>query len=134
MARTGRPKKEYNRQLFEDLVGIGCTQEEICFVFRDESGKSANIDTLSRWCRRTYGMTFQEYSQKNKALTLKIKLRQNQLKLSEKSAAMAIWLGKQYLNQKEQGDPTPAAEDDGFMDALTEKAKEVWHDAETGTV
>lgn len=32
---------------------------------------------------------------------LKIKLRRNQLKLSEKSAAMAIWLGKQYLGQCE---------------------------------
>ena len=134
MARTGRPKKEFNKKLFEDLVGIGCTQEEICFVFRDESGKSANVDTLSRWCVREYGMTFQEYAKQNRALMLKIKLRQNQLKLSETSAAMAIWLGKQYLNQKEQGDPAPAAEDDGFIEALTEKAKEVWSDAETGTV
>ena len=43
-------------------------------------------------------------------MALKIKLRRNQFKLSEKSAAMAIWLGKQYLNQKE--DPTTNAQDD----------------------
>ena len=34
-------------------------------------------------------------------MALKIKLRRNQLKLSEKSASMAIWLGKQMLDQKE---------------------------------
>lgn len=33
---------------------------------------------------------------------LKIRLRRNQLKLSEKSAAMAIFLGKQYLGQTDE--------------------------------
>ena len=32
---------------------------------------------------------------------MKISLRKNQLKLSEKSAAMAIFLGKQYLGQRD---------------------------------
>lgn len=49
-------------------------------------------------------MNFQEYRRQNGAMALKIKLRRNQLKLSEKSAAMAIWLGKQYLGQRENGD------------------------------
>ena len=51
-------------------------------------------------------------------MMLKIKLRRNQFKLSEKSASMAIWLGKQYLNQRdntesmfvEVEDITPLAE------------------------
>ena len=34
-------------------------------------------------------------------MALKIKLRKNQFKLSEKSASMAIWLGKQYLGQRD---------------------------------
>lgn len=34
----------------------------------------------------------------------KIALRRNQLRLSEKSAAMAIWLGKQWLGQVESPD------------------------------
>lgn len=101
MARTGRPKKEFDRKTFVDLVGLGCTQEEICWFFRDEAGKPANIDTLSRWCKRTFRMTFQEYSRKNGAMALKIKLRQNQLKLSEKNAAMAIFLGKNWLGQRD---------------------------------
>ena len=34
-------------------------------------------------------------------MNLKIRLRRNQLKLSEKSAAMSIFLGKQYLGQSD---------------------------------
>lgn len=101
---AGRPLKEFDAKLFVDLIGIGCGQEEICWIFRDETGKPANIDTVSRWCKRTFDMNFQEYRRQNGAMALKIKLRRNQLKLSEKSAAMAIWLGKQYLGQRENGD------------------------------
>ena len=99
MPRTGRPKKEYDKKTFADLIGIGCGAEEICWFFRDESGKPANIDTLSRWCVREYGCTFQEYRRQNGAIALKIQLRKNQISLSKTSAAMAIFLGKNYLNQ-----------------------------------
>lgn len=109
MMPAGRPKKEFDKKAFSDLIGFGCTQEEICWFFRDrETGIPANIDTLSRWCKRTYGMNFQEYKAKNQLVALKIQLRQNQLALSKKSAAMAIWLGKQYLGQVDspmQDDP-----------------------------
>lgn len=97
--RTGRPLKEFDKKAFADLVGLGCTQEEICWFFRDEKGKSANIDTLSRWCKREYGQTFQEFYRENGGIAMKIRLRRNQLKLSEKSAAMAIFLGKNILGQ-----------------------------------
>lgn len=98
----GRPKKEFDRKTFSDLVGLGCTQEEVCWFFRDETGKPANIDTLSRWCKRVFGLNFQDYRAQNGAMALKIQLRRNQLELSKHSAGMAIWLGKQYLDQKEQ--------------------------------
>jgi methylphosphotriester-DNA--protein-cysteine methyltransferase len=101
MARTGRPKKEFDLKTFQDLVGLGCNQEEICWYFRDETGKPANIDTLTRWCKRTFNMTFQEYFKENGFMAMKIQLRKNQFELSKRSAAMAIWLGKQYLDQKD---------------------------------
>ena len=94
-----RPRKEYDKKQFEDLVGLGCTQEEICWWFRDEKGKPANIDTLTRWCKRTYGQSFQEFFKNCGGMAFKISLRRNQMNLSKKSAAMAIWLGKNYLNQ-----------------------------------
>ncbi len=40
----------------------------------------------------------------NGGMLFKIKLRRNQLALSERSAAMAIFLGKQYLGQKDKDD------------------------------
>lgn len=98
---AGRPQKEFDAKAFADLVALGCDQKEICWFFRDEKGKPANVDTLSRWCVREFGMNFQEYSKENGGMALKIKLRRNQLKLSEKSAAMAIFLGKNYLGQSD---------------------------------
>lgn len=32
MARTGRPRKEINEKLFENLCAIQCTEKEICSV------------------------------------------------------------------------------------------------------
>lgn len=119
MARVGRPKTEYDAKTFSDLVGLGCTQEEICWFFRNETGKPANVDTLSRWCKRTFGINFQEYFAQNGYMALKIKLRKNQFKLSEKSAAMAIFLGKQYLGQKD----TIEVEDKESLDKLDEILK-----------
>lgn len=125
MARTGRPEKEYNAKAFVDLIGLGCSADEICWFFRDEQGKPANIDTLSRWCKRTFGMTFQEFRLKNGAMHLKITVRRNQLKLSEKSAAMAIFLGKNYLNQKDN----PV--DDTEVEDIDATRDEVYADANT---
>lgn len=119
MPKTGRPPKEFNRKLFLDLIGIGCEAEEICWVFRDENEKPANIDTLSRWCKRTFGMTFQEFRVKNGKINLKIQLRKNQLKLSETSASMAIYLGKVYLGQNDKPEDVAASDDGGAVDPLT---------------
>jgi hypothetical protein len=101
MAEAGRPPKEFDRKAFEDLVGLGCTQEEICVFFRDDTGRPVATDTLTAWCKRTYGMTFQEYVKKNGLMLLRVRLRRAQLRLAERNASMAIFLGKQYLGQRD---------------------------------
>ena len=108
--KGGRPRIKIDAKTFTDLVGLGCLQDEICWFFRDESGKPISEDTLTRWCRREFGCSFAEYKAKNGAMALKIKLRKNQIALSEKSAAMAIWLGKQLLGQTENQNDTPNEE------------------------
>ena len=60
-------------------------------------------DTVERWCKRTYGENFAEAYKKHSAGG-KISLRRNQFKLAETNATMAIWLGKQYLNQRDRVD------------------------------
>lgn len=122
-----RPRKEFDKKTFVDLVGLGCDEKDICWFFRDESGKPANVDTLSRWCKRTFNQSFQEYFKQNSGRARNIKLRQNQLKLSEKSAAMAIFLGKNYLGQKDTVDIDNAAVYDklnSIEDALRKAAEE----------
>ena len=95
----GRPRIEIDKKTFIDLVGLGCSQDEICWFFRSADGKPISEDTLTRWCKREFGLTFAEFRNQNAMMALKIKLRRNQLKLSEKNASMAIWLGKQMLGQ-----------------------------------
>lgn len=122
MAR-GRPVKEFDKKAFQDLVGLGCTQDEICWYFRDETGKVANKDTLSRWCVREFGVDFQEYFKENGFMALKIRLRRNQFKLSERSASMAIFLGKNYLGQTDRSDITNDDAVAALRDILEENRK-----------
>lgn len=117
--KMGRPRKELDKKAFIDLVGMGCDSEEIAWWFRDETGKPASLNLITEWCKREFGMTFREYSKQNKGVAARIKLRDNQLKLSEKSAAMAIWLGKQMLGQRE--DPLAgASERNELLESLAE--------------
>ena len=91
---TGRPQKEIDKKIFENLCGLQCTLEEIAGVF------DCSVDTIERWCKREYGETFAEVYKKHSAKG-KTSLRRIQFKLAEKSAAMAIFLGKNYLGQKD---------------------------------
>lgn len=94
-----RPRKEIDQKNFESLCGLQCTKEEICSFF-DVTDK-----TLESWCKRTYKAGFSEIF-KQKRGKGKISLRRNQFRLAEKNANMAIWLGKQYLGQKDNIDVT----------------------------
>lgn len=93
----GRPKKEIDKEMFEELCGLQCTEEEIASVFR------CSIDTLSRFCQREYKESFAELYKKLSEGG-KTSLRRKQWKLAETSATMAIWLGKQYLGQKDSSE------------------------------
>lgn len=90
----GRPKKEIDRESFEKLCGLQCTEEEIC------SFLNVTDKTLTNWCRKTYKKSFSEVF-KIKRGTGKIALRRSQFRLAETNATMAIWLGKQYLGQSD---------------------------------
>lgn len=93
--KGGRPRKEIDQNTFENLCGIQCTKEEIC-GFLEITDK-----TLESWCKRTYNAGFSEVF-KQKRGKGKISLRRAQFRLAKKNATMAIWLGKQYLDQKDE--------------------------------
>lgn len=89
-----RPKKEIDQDQFEKLCGLQCTEAEIMGWF-DITDK-----TLTRWCKDTYGESFSEVYAKKREKG-KISLRRAQFRLAEKSASMAIFLGKNYLGQRD---------------------------------
>lgn len=94
MAKMGRPKIEIDKTLFEKLCKMQCTLIEIAGVF------DCSEDTIENWCKATYNTTFSDIY-KSKSAHGKASLRRTQFKLAEHNTAMAIWLGKQYLGQKE---------------------------------
>lgn len=119
----GRPRKEIKQKEFENLCGIQCTKLEICAFF-DVTDK-----TLESWCKRTYHAGFSEVFSQKRGMG-KISLRRKQWQLAEKSASMAIWLGKQYLDQRDNVDVTVA---DAKGIALDELEKMVMEDDESGS-
>ena len=96
-----RPRKEIDADTFEKLCGLQCTKEEICGWF------NITDKTLESWCKREYKRGFSEVFKEKRGLG-KISLRRYQFELARKNANMAIWLGKNYLDQRD----TPDAADE----------------------
>ena len=89
-----RPRKEIDQRQFENLCALQCTKDEICSFFE------LTDKTLENWCKRTYKAGFSEVFRLKRGKG-KISLRRAQFQLAQKNANMAIWLGKQYLGQKD---------------------------------
>lgn len=91
----GRPPKDIDKAQFEKLCEIQCTEEEICAVLNVEES------TLIRWCKRVYNKSFAKvFAEKRKGG--RASLRRKQWNLADTNATMAIWLGKQYLDQSDK--------------------------------
>ena len=76
-------------------------------------------------------MNFSEVFKEKRGLG-KISLRRSQWRLAEKSATMAIWLGKQYLGQKDQVEASVAV-DTAKEDALSKSLREMAEELESDT-
>ena len=118
-----RPRKEIDQEQFEKLCAIQCTLKEIAGWF------NCSEDTIENWCKRTYTdedgkpMGFSD-AYKVYSVDGKISLRRFQFKLAEKSYGMAIWLGKQWLGQRDQVDVGVDVNDrKGEVEALEEYFK-----------
>ena len=115
----GRPKISIDKTQFENLCSYQCTLVEISGFF------NCSEDTILNWCKETYDLTFADafkiFSYKGK-----VSLRRYQFKMAEKSAAMAIFLGKQYLGQtdKQEVDFKDSATVPTFGETLLRKKDE----------
>ena len=91
---VGPPEKIINWELFEQLCALQCTQSEICSMLK------VNEDTLRKGCKETFGEDYSALYKRNSEVG-KISVRRYQFVQAKTKPNMAIWLGKQWLGQKE---------------------------------
>ena len=90
-----RPRTKIDMENFKKLCGLMCTLGEIAWFF------DCSEDTVESWCRREMKCGFSDAYKRHSAMG-KLSLRRAQFRLAEKSPAMAIWLGKNYLGQTDR--------------------------------
>ena len=117
----GRPPIEISQKQFENLCGLQCTKEEVADFF------NCSEDTIDRWCQKVYGKSFAVVF-KEKRSGGKISLRRKQWLLADKSPAMAIFLGKNYLGQTDN----VVVENPSQVSTIEKLAKLVLGDPEEG--
>lgn len=102
MSVMGRPTIEWNSkmdQTFHTIIGIPfVTEVAVAEVL------GISVSTLERRLKEHYQMTFDELKQEKQA-GLKLKLSAKQYEMAMKgNVAALIWLGKQWLGQKERNE------------------------------
>lgn len=114
-----KPFTELDEKSFEHLCQLQCNLMEIASFF------DCSHDTVERWCVRHYGKNFKQIWLEKHGKGL-VSLRRSQFKMSEYNPTMAIWLGKQYLNQRDVQITANVEtnEDDDFTKAIKESLKE----------
>jgi hypothetical protein len=91
---TGRPIKEVDWRDFEALCGFHCTQSEIASFLK--ISPDALVYKVQEEYGEPYSVVYKKYQESGKC-----SLRRNQFAMSKTNATMGIWLGKQYLGQKD---------------------------------
>ena len=93
-----RPRIKIDEQQFKNLCNMQCTLVEIAGFF------NCSEDTIERWCKRELKMGFAD-AFKRYSMNGRISLRREQFRVAQNgNVSMLIWLGKQYLGQKEQAE------------------------------
>lgn len=88
-------EKDMDFAMLDNLIGIFCTLEECSAVL------GLDEDTVMKKVKEKYGVPFSVYFKQKNAFG-KASLRRRQVKLSETNPALSIWLGKQYLGQRDE--------------------------------
>ena len=86
--KAGRKKIEIDYELVEKLAHIFCTKDEIAVIL--------DVDRTTLIRDEKFSLAYEKGREGGK-----MSLRRMQIKLAEKNSTMAIWLGKQYLGQRD---------------------------------
>jgi hypothetical protein len=98
MAQVGRPRKEVDWDQVSKMASIMCTQVEICDII------GMCEDTINTRCKEEHGINFSEYLREKGAYGKRSLRRKQYEKAMSGNTTMQIWLGKQWLGQKERND------------------------------
>lgn len=90
-----RPRKEFNVKIFEQLCALQCTLAEIALVM------NLSEDTIENRCDEIYQRRFTDVFEQKRVAGF-TSLRRAQFKMAETVPALAIFLGKNYLNQSDK--------------------------------
>jgi len=109
--KGGRPIPVIDFAQVEELAAIQCTRSEICAVL------NIAISTLANRAKTDAQLAAAIARGKERG---KASIRRQQYKLlTEGNATMGVWLGKQYLDQRDKSDYRHADADGGsIVDAL----------------
>ena len=99
-----RPQIEIDQKKFEELCALQCTEEDIARDFE------CSVDTIGRWCKRTYGKSFAEVFAEKREKG-KTSLRRTLFALASKNAAVAIFLAKNLLGYTDKVEETVKSEE-----------------------
>lgn len=95
---VGRPRKEINEEQLAQLAGLGCTLAEMASFF------DCDVKTLTS--------NYSQVIKKGKDMG-NISLRRDQRRLAKNSASMAIFLGKNTLDQRDRQELQHTGKDGG---------------------
>lgn len=100
---SGRPKKEIDQEIFENLLKIQCTADEICSVV------GVTKPTLKSWVREKYNAGYEDVAQKFHA-SGRVSLRRYGYKHAAKNPAVWIFMAKNYLGMADDPQPVDTGE------------------------
>lgn len=105
----GAPLKSINWELFEQLCALQCTQEEMSGLLKVDH-KTLQKHVEKRW-KTTYSLAYKRLSAPGKC-----SLRRYQFTQAKTNCSMAIWLGKQWLGQKEHDRDAQVPPNDALLE------------------
>jgi hypothetical protein len=104
----GAQKKEIDYHIFEELCKICCTEEEICSIL------GVSVTTLTARIKEHYfdeetgePLTFRDvYKRYSNYGIASLRREQFASAINRQNTTMQVWLGKQYLGQRDKFDAT----------------------------
>lgn len=113
MGKRGPKLTKIDWKQATNMAAINCTGEEMAAIL------DIDYDTLQRACKRDHGIKFADWIAK-KSASGKMSLRRKQYTTAmDGNVTMLIWLGKNWLNQKDKQEEDKADEVEGLVKALS---------------